>query len=150
MHSSSVGSLQTARLRRRARLKLRERCADPANLAGRVRTWVWLAYADPSPLAMPLFDLPFDVFLLGLVDADDARVERLAALPDGKSLGAGVVDAVSPEVETADRIRERLARLLEVVPAERLRVAPDAELRALTEEQATAKLTAMVAAARSS
>ena len=87
--------------------------------------------------------------MLDLSHADDAMLERLAALPEGRTLGAGVVDAVAPAVETAAQIGARIERVLRHLPAKRLVIAPDAGLRALTEEQARGKLEALVAAARS-
>ena len=43
-------------------------------------------------------------------------------------LGVGVVDAKNLQVETAEQIEERIRRALEVVPADRLLVAPDCGL----------------------
>jgi 5-methyltetrahydropteroyltriglutamate--homocysteine methyltransferase len=62
-----------------------------------------------------------------------------------RSVGFGVIDVKSAEVETADLVASRIRRALEYVPAERLVINPDCGLRHLPAEVARAKLRAMVA-----
>jgi 5-methyltetrahydropteroyltriglutamate--homocysteine methyltransferase len=76
----------------------------------------------------------------------DLDPEVLRALPS-KTIVLGVLDLGSPEVETPERVAERIARALEVVPRERLVVAPDCGMKYLPRERALAKLEAMVAGA---
>jgi 5-methyltetrahydropteroyltriglutamate--homocysteine methyltransferase len=64
-----------------------------------------------------------------------------------RSVGLGVIDVKSAEVETADLVAGRIRRALEYVPAERLMVNPDCGLRHLAPEVARAKLSAMVSGA---
>jgi 5-methyltetrahydropteroyltriglutamate--homocysteine methyltransferase len=64
-----------------------------------------------------------------------------------RSIGFGVIDVKSAEVETADLVASRIRRALEYVPAERLVINPDCGLRHLPAEVARAKLRAMVAGA---
>jgi 5-methyltetrahydropteroyltriglutamate--homocysteine methyltransferase len=64
-----------------------------------------------------------------------------------RSLGLGVIDVKSAEVESADLVARRIRRALEFVAAERLVVNPDCGLRHLPAEVARAKLRAMVAGA---
>jgi 5-methyltetrahydropteroyltriglutamate--homocysteine methyltransferase len=71
----------------------------------------------------------------------------LRALPD-KTIVLGVLDLGSPEVEPAETVAERVRRALEVVPPERLVVAPDCGMKYLPRELAFRKLEAMVAGAR--
>jgi 5-methyltetrahydropteroyltriglutamate--homocysteine methyltransferase len=71
----------------------------------------------------------------------------LRALPD-KTIVLGVLDLGSPEAETPELVEERIRRALEVVPAERLVVAPDCGMKYLPRELAFRKLEAMVAGAR--
>jgi 5-methyltetrahydropteroyltriglutamate--homocysteine methyltransferase len=73
--------------------------------------------------------------------------EVLRALPS-KTIVLGVLDLGSPEVETPERVAERIGRALEVVPRERLVVAPDCGMKYLPRERALAKLEAMVEGAR--
>jgi 5-methyltetrahydropteroyltriglutamate--homocysteine methyltransferase len=74
---------------------------------------------------------------------DDLRLFR--AYEWDRSLGLGVVDVKSAEVETPEMIARRIRRALEYVPAERLVINPDCGLRHLPAEVARAKLRAMVA-----
>jgi 5-methyltetrahydropteroyltriglutamate--homocysteine methyltransferase len=71
----------------------------------------------------------------------------LRALPD-KTIVLGVLDLGSPEAETAELVAERVRRALEVLPPERLVVAPDCGMKYLSRELAFRKLEAMVAGAR--
>ena len=65
-----------------------------------------------------------------------------------KVIVLGVLDLGSPEAETADAVAERIQRALEVVPPERLVVAPDCGMKYLPRELAFRKLEAMVLGAR--
>jgi len=71
----------------------------------------------------------------------------LRALPD-KTILLGVLDLGSSEAETADVVAGRIRRALEVVPSERLVVAPDCGMKYLSRELAFAKLRSMVEGAR--
>jgi 5-methyltetrahydropteroyltriglutamate--homocysteine methyltransferase len=77
----------------------------------------------------------------------DLDAEVLRALPD-KTILLGVLDLGSGEAETADAVAGRVRRALEVVPPERLVVAPDCGMKYLSRELAFAKLRAMVEGAR--
>jgi 5-methyltetrahydropteroyltriglutamate--homocysteine methyltransferase len=73
--------------------------------------------------------------------------EVLRDLSD-KTIVLGVLDLGSDEVETADVVAERIRRALDVVPPERVVVAPDCGMKYLPRERAFRKLEAMVAGAR--
>jgi len=73
--------------------------------------------------------------------------EVLREVPD-KTIVLGVLDLGSEEVETPEVVAERIRRALEVVPPERLVVAPDCGMKYLPRERAFRKLEAMVAGAR--
>lgn len=62
-----------------------------------------------------------------------------------RTIGLGVVDVKSSEVETPELIAARIRSALELVPADRLVVNPDCGLRNVTGSVARAKLAAMVA-----
>ena len=59
-----------------------------------------------------------------------------------------MLDLGSPEAETPEVVAERIRRALEVVPPERLIVAPDCGMKYLPRDLAFGKLQAMVAGAR--
>jgi 5-methyltetrahydropteroyltriglutamate--homocysteine methyltransferase len=73
--------------------------------------------------------------------------EVLRELPD-KTIVLGVLDLGSNEVETPEVVADRIRRALEVVPPERLVVAPDCGMKYLPRDRAFRKLQAMVAGAR--
>jgi 5-methyltetrahydropteroyltriglutamate--homocysteine methyltransferase len=73
--------------------------------------------------------------------------EMLREVPD-KTIVLGVLDLGAEGVETPEVVAERIRRALEVVPPERLVVAPDCGMKYLPRERAFAKLEAMVAGAR--
>jgi 5-methyltetrahydropteroyltriglutamate--homocysteine methyltransferase len=76
---------------------------------------------------------------------DDLRLLRQHGWD--RSLGLGVIDVKTAEVETADLVACRIRRALELVPAKKLVINPDCGLRHLPAEVARAKLRAMVAGA---
>jgi 5-methyltetrahydropteroyltriglutamate--homocysteine methyltransferase len=73
--------------------------------------------------------------------------EVLRGLSD-KAILLGVLDLGATEVETPEVVAGRIRRALDVVPPERLVVAPDCGMKYLTRERAFGKLDAMVAGAR--
>jgi len=77
----------------------------------------------------------------------DLDPEVLRDLPD-KTIVLGVLDLGSSEVETPALVADRIRKALEVVPPDRLVVAPDCGMKYLPRERALRKLEAMVAGAR--
>jgi 5-methyltetrahydropteroyltriglutamate--homocysteine methyltransferase len=65
-----------------------------------------------------------------------------------KAIVLGVLDLGSTEVETPDLVATRIRRALDVVPPERLVVAPDCGMKYLPRARAFRKLETMVAGAR--
>jgi 5-methyltetrahydropteroyltriglutamate--homocysteine methyltransferase len=97
-------------------------------------------------------------FLRELRDCAATHVSLEAAQPNldptvlrelaGKTIVLGVLDLGSSDVETPEVVAERIRRALEVVPPEKLVVAPDCGMKYLPRERAFRKLEAMVAGAR--
>jgi 5-methyltetrahydropteroyltriglutamate--homocysteine methyltransferase len=77
----------------------------------------------------------------------DLEPEVLRALPD-KVIVLGVLDLGSDEAETPEVVAGRIRRALEVLPPERLVVAPDCGMKYLPRDLAFRKLEAMVEGAR--
>ncbi len=73
--------------------------------------------------------------------------EVLRDLPE-KVIVLGVLDLGSSEAETAEVVADRIRRALDVLPPERLVVAPDCGMKYLPRELAFRKLEALVAGAR--
>jgi 5-methyltetrahydropteroyltriglutamate--homocysteine methyltransferase len=77
---------------------------------------------------------------------DDVRLFH--EFPSALTLGLGVIDVKSHDVETPALVAERIRAALEIVPAERLAVNPDCGCLHLPRDVAFAKLCAMVDGAR--
>ncbi len=102
--------------------------------------------------------LPGYPFLAELADCAATHVSVEAAQPDldpsvlrglaGKTIVLGVLDLGAADVETPEAVARRIRRALEVVPPERLVVAPDCGMKYLPRERAFGKLRSMVAGAR--
>jgi 5-methyltetrahydropteroyltriglutamate--homocysteine methyltransferase len=73
--------------------------------------------------------------------------EVLRAVPS-KTILLGVLDLGAEEVETPEVVADRIRRALEVLPPERLVVAPDCGMKYLPRKRAFRKLEAMVAGTR--
>jgi 5-methyltetrahydropteroyltriglutamate--homocysteine methyltransferase len=119
-----------------------------------VRWAVHICYGNRY--ARPLWEGHYDFLFPAILDAhvhqvvlefarkgyDDLDLfRRYANCPF--SLGLGVIDVKSPEVETADVVERRVKMALDVLPPERLMVNPDCGLRNLPSEVARAKLAAL-------
>ncbi len=97
---------------------------------------------------MPLFkESPADVIHLEFTNKGFDELAAFRDFPTDKVLGVGVVDAKNLQVETPEQIEARIRRGLEVVPADRLLVAPDCGLGYFSRTAAYAKLRNMGQAA---
>jgi len=77
----------------------------------------------------------------------DLDLALLRELPS-KTIILGVLDLSDETPETADQVARRIEAALEIVPAERLQVAPDCGMKYLPRAAALAKLRALVEGAR--
>jgi 5-methyltetrahydropteroyltriglutamate--homocysteine methyltransferase len=78
-------------------------------------------------------------------DMSGLDVMKAHPLPDNVCFWAGVIDVKSTVTETAEQVAERIRRLLQVVPADRLGVTTDCGLILLQRYIAIEKLHALVA-----
>ena len=72
----------------------------------------------------------------------DLDLSILTELPS-KSIMLGVISLGDPAIETAQVVADRIRRALDVLPAERVIVAPDCGMKYLAREVAFGKLKAM-------
>ena len=86
---------------------------------------------------------PVDVIHLEFANKHYDELEAFRDFPTDKVLGVGVVDAKNTMVEKPDEIAARIRRALDVVPADRLLVAPDCGLGYFSRTVAYAKLRSM-------
>ena len=84
-----------------------------------------------------------------MVDTPVGRGHLLAEIPAQLEIAAGIVDVKDPRVQTAAELGRFVEQLLTVVPAGRLLLSPSCGLGRRTVELARAKVTAMIAVARS-
>ena len=108
------------------------------------------AYVESRERDMDLFDrFTIWAFMMHLTLLDDYE-KFLSGVPmDYSFYTQAVADGKEAAgLETLDEIRSRIGRIASKVGVERLWVAPDAGLRALSDEQARRKLGAMIEAAQ--
>ncbi len=86
--------------------------------------------------------------LLEFANREMADLDRLAELAPGSRIAAGVIDVKSFHIETPDEVAERLRRVLEYVPADRLMATTDCGFSALPRWLAKEKLKALGEGAR--
>lgn len=119
-----------------------------ASVRGRARLWTHICYGKFEPVLREIFALPVDGLLMELSNSEFDLLDAFRDLPEDKILGAGVIDVHDHAVEPAEMVHERIARVLEVVPPERVWINPDCGLKTRTPDEVRGKLAAMVAATR--
>lgn len=101
-------------------------------------------FEDKADVMMPLFhESPADVIHLEFTNRGFTELDAFRDFPKDKVLGVGVVDSKNTHVEPAEQIAERIRHALEIVPADRLLVAPDCGLGYFSRTTAFAKLRSM-------
>lgn len=102
-----------------------------------------------KPLFPHILDVDADELALEFANREMAEVELCARVVEaGKSVAAGLVDVKNYYVEQPEEVAERIRRVLEHVPADRLTVVPDCGLSQTARWAARDKLCAMVEGAR--
>ena len=87
------------------------------------------------------------LLLLEFANREMADLETLGPLARRYDIAAGVIDVKSFHQETAGEVADRIRRVLEQVPAERLAITADCGFSAIPRWLARIKLEAMVAGA---
>jgi 5-methyltetrahydropteroyltriglutamate--homocysteine methyltransferase len=107
--------------------------------------------------ARPLWEGHYDFLFPRIMDAqidqlvlefarkgyDDLELIKKYVAKNGMSLGLGVINVKSSDIETAGEVASRVRRALRILPPERLMVNPDCGLRNLPSDVARAKLRAL-------
>jgi 5-methyltetrahydropteroyltriglutamate--homocysteine methyltransferase len=94
------------------------------------------------------YDVPVDQFVLDYANRDLADIGALESLPDDKEVAIGVLDIRTTMIETPEEVADRIRKVIEVVPPERVYLTTDCGMRALPRLVARMKLKALVEAAR--
>ena len=112
------------------------------------RTIAHVCYGDLAAIYPKMLELAVDQFALELSNSDYDMLEPFKRAPFTKEIGFGVLDVHSHRVESAEEVKERLRRALEVFPSDKIWVNPDCGLKTRTEAEARGKLEAMIQATR--
>lgn len=103
------------------------------------------ADVDYGELLPSLFDLHAGAFYIQLASEPDRRrvleIIRERAKPDQR-IFVGVIDPISPSVETAEQVRERVLEAAEYVPLERLGTTDDCGFSPFGDDTSTSRDTA--------
>ena len=107
-----------------------------------------ICYGDFALVYDQLVNLPVNMLDLETANSnyDLLEVFRKTPLPDDKYLSMGVTDVHSRLLEGVEEIKTGIKRALELMPPERLYIAPDCGLKTRTEDEAMAKLRNMMQA----
>jgi 5-methyltetrahydropteroyltriglutamate--homocysteine methyltransferase len=95
----------------------------------------------------PLYETNVEQFVLDFALRDMRDIGILKTLPADKEVAAGVIDVRSLQIETAEQVADRMRRVLEIVPAERVYFTTDCGLRQLPRLVAKQKLRSLARAA---
>lgn len=95
-----------------------------------------------------ILDLAVDNLDLDMSLTADVRHPRIRKDPFRKDISYGISDVHSHVVESADRMLARAKKALEVIPKGQLWLDPDCGLKTRTVDEAKAKMTALVEAAK--
>jgi 5-methyltetrahydropteroyltriglutamate--homocysteine methyltransferase len=89
------------------------------------------------------YDVPVDQFVLDFANREMIDIDALKSLPDDKEVGIGVVDIRTMMVETPEVVADRIRKVIEVVPPERVWLTTDCGLKPLPRTVAKLKLKAL-------
>ena len=90
------------------------------------------------------YDVPVDQFVLDYANREMADIDALKGLPEDKEVGVGVIDVRSMLIETPEQVAERIRKVLNVLPPERVYLTTDCGLKPLPRLVAKLKLKALV------
>jgi methionine synthase II (cobalamin-independent) len=94
------------------------------------------------------YDVPIDQFVLDFANRELADIDALRSLPDDKEVGIGVVDIRTTMIETPEEIADRIRKIIDIVPPERVYLTTDCGMRPLPRLVARMKLKALVEGAQ--
>ena len=94
--------------------------------------------------ALPTYQLKSATHARFSIEAAQSGLDLsiLKELPS-KSVMVGVVSLGDPQIETAEMVADRIRRAIDVLPAERVIVAPDCGMKYIARDVAFGKLKAM-------
>lgn len=90
-----------------------------------------------------LYDAPIDQFVLDFANREMVDIQALKSLPADKEVAIGVIDVRTSMIETPQQVAERIRKVLEVVPPERVHLTTDCGMKPLNRIVARMKLGAL-------
>src|SRR5712691_4311582 len=94
------------------------------------------------------YDVPIDQFVLDFANREMAGIECLKSLPKDKEVQIGVLDIRTTMVESPAQVANRIKKVIEVVPPDRVTLSTDCGMKPLPRMVAKMKLKALVEGAR--
>lgn len=107
-----------------------------------------VGYRSLRPMLPDFLDLNVDEVHVEMANREFAEIELLAAFAEKMDVSVGIIDVKNYYIETVEDVKDRIARCLKFVPAEKLSVAPDCGLSQTARWAAKQKLIHMVEGAR--
>lgn len=94
------------------------------------------------------FDVPVDQFVLDFANREMAGLDCLKSLPKDKEVQIGILDIRTAAIETPQQVADRIRKVVDVVPADRVYLSTDCGMKPLPRMVAKMKLKALVDGAR--
>jgi 5-methyltetrahydropteroyltriglutamate--homocysteine methyltransferase len=106
----------------------------------KAKTITHICYGAFEKIYPKVLEMPVDRIDLEMSNSGLDLLDHFAKHPFTKELGFGVVDVHSHRIEDKNLVKERIRRVLEFIPAERLYIDPDCGLKTRTVEEAVEKM----------
>ncbi|MDP2950483.1 MAG: methylcobamide--CoM methyltransferase [Chloroflexota bacterium] len=148
---------EPAILKRKDDFPLLQRALERMMDGVRAETHLYTWFGDIDGLYPQILELPFSTigldFVMGAANYEVIKRAPFTSARGGfasgeKGLGLGIIDARNTRLETVEQIVERIRRVSDIVPPDRLYVNPSCGLEYLPREVAQAKLARMVEGVR--
>jgi methionine synthase II (cobalamin-independent) len=94
------------------------------------------------------YDVPIDQFVLDFANRELADIDALTSLPEDKEVAIGVLDIRTTMIETPEEVADRVRKIIDVVPPERVYLTTDCGMKPLPRMVAKMKLKALVEGAQ--
>ena len=94
------------------------------------------------------YDVPIDQFVVDFANRDMVDIDSLKGLPEDKEVAVGVLDIRTSMVESPQQIADRIRKVIEIVPPERVYLTTDCGMKPLARMVAKMKLRALVEGAQ--
>jgi methionine synthase II (cobalamin-independent) len=94
------------------------------------------------------YDVPVDQFVLDFANREMVDIAALKSLPEDKEVAIGVLDIRTSMVETPEQVADRIRKVIDVVPPERVYLTTDCGMKPLARTVAKLKLHSLAEGAK--